>query len=71
MRLRKSYWLTFWVLLCALGSAQAGIYYQAKTTGEGKAAEMEEAVVKAWVSEGNAKVLSSSSVPPIAKKCRS
>lgn len=47
--------------------AHAGVYYEAKTTGEGKGAEMQAAFVKAWVSGDQAKILFESSENPFAK----
>lgn len=47
--------------------ANAGVYYEAKTTGEGKGAKMQAAVVKAWVSGDQAKILFESSENPFAK----
>jgi hypothetical protein len=44
----------------------AGVVYSAKTTGEGaKGAEMQSSTVRAWVSEGNAKVLFETSENPM------
>jgi len=46
----------------------AGVIYSAKTTGEGaKGAEMQSATVRAWVSEGNAKVLFEASENPMTE----
>jgi hypothetical protein len=46
----------------------AGVVYSAKTTGEGaKGAEMQSSTVRAWVSEGNAKVLFEASENPMTE----
>lgn len=46
----------------------AGVVYSAKTTGEGaKGAEMQSTTVRAWVSEGNAKVLFEASENPMTE----
>ncbi|MGC8915797.1 MAG: DUF4412 domain-containing protein [Thermoanaerobaculum sp.] len=50
-----------------LGLASAGVYYEAKTTGEGRAAKQQEAFVKAWASGEAAKVVFESSANPMAK----
>jgi hypothetical protein len=46
----------------------AGVVYSAKTTGEGaKGTEMQSSTVRAWVSEGNAKVLFETSENPMTE----
>ena len=46
----------------------AGVVYSAKTTGEGaKGAEAQSSTVRAWVSEGNAKVLFEASQNPMTE----
>ena len=46
----------------------AGVVYAARTTGEGgKGAEMQSSTVRAWVSEGNAKVLFEASENPMTE----
>jgi hypothetical protein len=59
------------VIAAALASAAptlAGVVYSAKTTGEGaKGAEVQSSTVRAWVSEGSAKVLFEASENPMTE----
>lgn len=55
-------------VLAAAAPSFAGVVYSAKTTGEGaKGAEMQSSTVRAWVSEGNAKVLFEASENPMTE----
>jgi hypothetical protein len=56
------------VMLMLAAPSFAGVVYSAKTTGEGaKGAEMQSSTVRAWVSEGNAKVLFEASENPMTE----
>jgi hypothetical protein len=56
------------VMLVLAAPSFAGVVYSAKTTGEGaKGAEMQSSTVRAWVSEGNAKVLFEASENPMTE----
>lgn len=59
-------WKTLAGVFFLVAGAHAGVYYEAKTTGEGKGAEMQVAFVKAWVSGDQAKILFESSQNPFA-----
>ncbi|MGQ9835553.1 MAG: hypothetical protein ACUVRQ_06190 [Thermoanaerobaculaceae bacterium] len=48
--------------------AHAGVYYEAKTTNEGKGAETQDAYVKAWVSGEKIKIIFESSGNPVIEK---
>ncbi len=55
-------------VLVLAAPAFAGVVYSARTTGEGaKGAEMQSSTVRAWVSEGNAKVLFEASENPMTE----
>lgn len=48
--------------------AAAGVYYEARTSGEGKGSEAQNATIKAWASGEKAKVLFESTGNPMMKK---
>lgn len=54
-------------LVIAAVPALAGVYYEARTSGEGKGTEVQSAVVKAWVSGDKTKVLFESTGNPMMK----
>ncbi|MCX7894496.1 MAG: DUF4412 domain-containing protein [Thermoanaerobaculum sp.] len=57
-----------WAVWVALSTgATAGVYYEAKTTAEGKGADYQRASVKAWVSGDKAKVVFEQSGNPMVE----
>lgn len=57
MKKQTTFQLAAWVMVFLAARAWGGVYYEAKTTGEGKGADAQSATVKAWVSGEKAKVL--------------